>query len=83
MKRYYPLIDVSGEGDEKAPLFFTDSLDTARANHRYFLEEYAPDCYILHCRNGEPASFSIRCPKCGKALSNQYSNYYTCLPCKK
>ena len=83
MKRYYPLINIDGEGTEKFPVFFSYSEKTARSNHMYFLEEYERDCYILHYRSGAIVDFTVRCPKCGKTLHHQYSNYYTCLSCKE
>ena len=94
--RYYPLIDCDEDGNEKAPMFPAKDRNTVIRTHAMWLEEIVPRYYRLCVKNTATAkaagASTIRCPKCGKALTliaaktartdNHRLGLYTCSSCR-
>lgn len=89
--RYYPLIDSDDSGLDKSPLFFTDDVETVKANHKFYLTEFVPQHYRLMAREPqEYENFNIHCPHCGKVMNRIASSInkntlglYTCNECRE
>ncbi len=71
--KYHPLIDCDTDGTEKVPMFFSGDEATVKRHHKMYLEEIVPKYYRLRSVGGTSAkaaaSFTIRCPLCGKRLT--------------
>lgn len=92
--RYHPLIDGDTSGNEKIPMFLTNSLNIVSRNHPMFLSEMIPDHYRLRANKPmtqmETDKLSIHCPKCGAVLTQIAPNIdakklglYICNRCKR
>lgn len=89
--RYYPLIDTDASGTDKTHMFFTDDVETVRANHKFYLTEIVSKHYRLS--SAEPQdeeNFNIHCPHCGKVMTkiatsiNKHTlGLYTCKKCRE
>lgn len=70
--KYYPVIDMDTEGNEKHAMLPTTDENTVREHHRLWLEEIVPRYFRLcSAMQINPASLlkcSIHCPRCGRAL---------------
>ena len=67
---YYPLIDCDTEGTEKVAMIPTPNGNAVKSRSSMWLEEMVPHYFRLHAKSNHPVtgSFSISCPRCGKAL---------------
>ena len=67
---YYPLIDCDTEGTEKVAMIPSPNGNAVKSRSSMWLAEMVPHHFRLYAKSNSPAtdSFSIRCPRCGKAL---------------
>lgn len=71
MTKYYPLVDADSNGLDKVPMFPAHRIADALSKCNFALAEITPHQYVLMAvkPDGDPSQYRIRCPMCGKAMT--------------
>jgi len=87
--KYFPVIDMSGDGTQMAAMFPTNNESRASDCHKAYLEEITPYSFRLYAKIPVSHTVSISCPYCGASLLCLYEgngtrthSVYRCPKCR-
>lgn len=66
--KYFPVIDMSGDGKQMAAVFPTNNESRAADYHNAYLEEIVPHSFRLYAKKYIAKDVGISCPYCGSKL---------------
>ena len=86
--KYYPVVDISGDGKFRCAMFPTDNEAKAKEHHKAYLEEISRNRFRLHAEKPFQADVRIGCPRCTKEMeciyrsrNSSHCSVYKCNSC--